>query len=457
MTKVIQRTTGVVEKVEPVSNKKDKEAQLRWQTSEQQVDTYFRLHHPDRAEDARKDDTMDEYDRRIAERHVKKAACLFDIKTRELAEAFGHQLELEYLYAIGLLETEVNSGIVLGTQVRKGVLASAHERADQRAEVEKHTADAPKALGWSYEDKLHVGSTMVALALDVWNLRPLGPSFHGTPAFKFLLEESHTGTISHKSAKVVRPDAQLVKLLVNAAPDVRFMARDLPMIAPPRLWPTKKNGLNPSQSGGYYTRKTGIVKKMDRLERRAGIEQAMASGQMDQVLEAVNTISSNKWRVNSAVLDVIIRAIDPDRPFFKQAVKYRDPRSTDPLDRIAACVKPHHLLPLNIARAFAGRDFYLPHNLDYRGRIYSLSPYLHPPGDDFSRGLLTFGETRPLGPDGLYWLKVHLSGVYGKDKDSFDGRVAWVDSKLDEIRASAREPTVSPAFQSVLLCLTRAW
>ena len=63
-----------------------------------------------------------------------------------------------------------------------------------------------------------------------------------------------------------------------------------------------------------------------------------------------------------------------------------------------------------------GRSFYLPHNLDFRGRAYTIAPYLTHIGDDLSRGLLTFAEKKPLGKSGLRWLKIHLANVYGNDK-----------------------------------------
>lgn len=43
-----------------------------------------------------------------------------------------------------------------------------------------------------------------------------------------------------------------------------------------------------------------------------------------------------------------------------------------------------------------------------RGRAYPISGYLTHLGDDASRGLLEFGEGRPLGPRGMRWLLIQV-------------------------------------------------
>jgi hypothetical protein len=54
--------------------------------------------------------------------------------------------------------------------------------------------------------------------------------------------------------------------------------------------------------------------------------------------------------------------------------------------------------------------------LDFRGRAYPIPPHLSHIGDDLSRGLLLFGEAKPLGERGLRWLKIHLANLFGYDK-----------------------------------------
>lgn len=57
---------------------------------------------------------------------------------------------------------------------------------------------------------------------------------------------------------------------------------------------------------------------------------------------------------------------------------------------------------------FCGKIFWLPHNMDFRGRVYPCPPHLNHLGSDMARSLLCFAKGEPLGSNGLDWLKVSL-------------------------------------------------
>lgn len=78
--------------------------------------------------------------------------------------------------------------------------------------------------------------------------------------------------------------------------------------------------------------------------------------------------------------------------------------------------------------------------MDFRGRAYPIPPNLSHIGDDLSRGLLQFSQSKPLGTRGLYWLKVHFANTFGYDKFSFDERAAFADQHLEDISDSAKQP-----------------
>ena len=69
--------------------------------------------------------------------------------------------------------------------------------------------------------------------------------------------------------------------------------------------------------------------------------------------------------------------------------------------------------------------------MDFRGRVYPIPPHLNHMGADINRGLLEFAEGKPLGEDGLFWLKVHLANKIGKDKLPIKDRAAYAESIMD--------------------------
>lgn len=61
--------------------------------------------------------------------------------------------------------------------------------------------------------------------------------------------------------------------------------------------------------------------------------------------------------------------------------------------------------------------------MDFRGRVYPIPPHLSHMGSDLARSILIFAESRPLGPEGLKWLKLHLINLTGqKKRDSIEER-----------------------------------
>lgn len=75
------------------------------------------------------------------------------------------------------------------------------------------------------------------------------------------------------------------------------------------------------------------------------------------------------------------------------------------------------MLKITLARTYSKIDrFYYPQNIDFRGRVYPISPHLNHIGNDLSRGLLMFANGKKLGKTGLKWLKIHCANLMGKDK-----------------------------------------
>jgi len=103
------------------------------------------------------------------------------------------------------------------------------------------------------------------------------------------------------------------------------------------------------------------------------------------------------------------------------------------------------LYKLSVANHFRDDVFWLPINLDFRGRVYPIPPHCAHVGDDLNRGMLQFAKGVPLGEKGLDWLKIHLVTLHGaKKKSSLQERLNYANEIMDDILDSADNPlTVS--------------
>lgn len=85
--------------------------------------------------------------------------------------------------------------------------------------------------------------------------------------------------------------------------------------------------------------------------------------------------------------------------------------------------------------------FWLPHNIDFRGRVYAVPPHLQQFGGDICRGLMLFADGKPIGPNGLKWLKLHLVNLTGLNKRfSAEEKLKFVDEMMPQIFDSADNP-----------------
>ena len=85
--------------------------------------------------------------------------------------------------------------------------------------------------------------------------------------------------------------------------------------------------------------------------------------------------------------------------------------------------------------------FFVPLNIDFRGRIYPI-PHFNFTREDRVRGLFLFADGKPIGEEGLLWLKAHVAaradGVAWSDHTGpriseldFAARVAWTDANSE--------------------------
>jgi len=347
-----------------------------------------------------------------------------------------------------------------------------------RIRVERANARARKLLNsedkvWTSAEKVKVGVALLKIFIDVAKIKSHIHNKGGMRAAEpaFIYEKRLIG--HNKSVGFITMNQTFYKQVVedDYISFEPFTTRHQPMIVPPTPWTGPKDG-------GYRA----LEVKLMRTHGCNLQEDALYEADLSTVLDGLNVLGSVPWMINPIILEAAQRcwkegiAIgdipsqkdfevppEPIRPesypdfmtldkeseqyktiveeynLYREAMmKYRRIRQKNMDLRSLRCSA---ILKLDQADKFKGFDkLYFPYNLDFRGRTYPIPPHLSNVGSDLCRGMLTFAHSKPLGPRGLYWLKVHLANLAGADKMSFDDRAAFAEDNMENIRDCVKDP-----------------
>lgn len=206
-----------------------------------------------------------------------------------------------------------------------------------------------------------------------------------------------------------------------------------------------------------------VMRYKDSQEQLSYLKEASKRGDLELIYAGLDVLGSTPWQVNRKIFDVVLEVwnsgkrlgkippisiedAEPVKPpnydvdpkaravHIQRQKSYLTAKANNHSDRCSTNYK------IEIARTFLADTFYLPHNVDFRGRAYPIPPHLNHLGDDLSRGLMKFAEAKPLGESGLRWLKIHLANLYGYDKGTFDERVNFIHEHLEDVYDSADNP-----------------
>ncbi|XP_050532708.1 DNA-directed RNA polymerase, mitochondrial [Daktulosphaira vitifoliae] len=256
----------------------------------------------------------------------------------------------------------------------------------------------------------------------------------------------------------IKPHPVLSKLYKLSEPDdLIFDVTMIPMLSPPIPWSS-------IYSGGYIAAKADLI----RLPQQAILQwhrlEQTPKQQLYPALDALNQLASIPWTINKPVLDVVIQVFRSGG-----STKLNIPMPS------SACLSPQTILPsmskeerslihrernilkrqkaemyslwcdalyrLSLANHFSDKVFWLPHNMDFRGRVYPCPPHLNHLGSDMARSLLCFAKGEPLGQNGLDWLKIHCVNLTGlKKRNSIKERLEYAEEILPSIIDSAKNP-----------------
>lgn len=154
---------------------------------------------------------------------------------------------------------------------------------------------------------------------------------------------------------------------------------------------------------------------------------------LDTVYKALNILGSVPWVINKPVYKVVKEIWDnggglaelPSRdnlplPEEKDYEDIREFRKAEKLVKIENAnrhsLRSDMMLKLEQCEELYNDIIYYPYNMDFRGRVYPIPPHLNHIGSDLCRGLLTYAYPKKIGVRGLFWLKLQIANLFGKDK-----------------------------------------
>ncbi|KAL9650381.1 hypothetical protein ABK040_016448 [Willaertia magna] len=300
-------------------------------------------------------------------------------------------------------------------------------------------------VAWTKEESTQLGAYLIQQVIDIAKVPIFDKPTETTSAF--IYKKINRGV---KELGVIEPDQSLLKLIgVQHITQELLYPNHLPMLVKPNPWVNSTNG-------GYIALKNLIMRT------RGSHLQAyvLKSSELTEMLEGINTLNETAWRINQKVYETVLKVWNAGGGLGELPSRFDDELPTQPetddaqiiskWKRTVAKIKQHNrdlhslrcdmTLKLKVAEDFKDFSFYFPHNVDFRGRAYPIPPHLNHLGADINRGLLTFDKGMPIGKRGIFWLKIHLANLYGKDKYSFDERLQFVDEHLNEIYDSADQP-----------------
>ncbi|XP_032989762.1 DNA-directed RNA polymerase, mitochondrial isoform X3 [Rhinolophus ferrumequinum] len=265
---------------------------------------------------------------------------------------------------------------------------------------------------------------------------------------------------SFRQIGILKPHPAFMQLLATAAErTMTFEAAEVPMLCPPLPWTSP-------HSGAFLLSPTKLMRSMEGTTQHQRLLEACPPTQLHGALDALTQLGNCAWRVNGRVLDLVLKLFtekgcprlgvpappsEAPRPPQSRLPRGASPEHKAELRReLARCLKVARemhslrtdaLYRLSLAQHLRHRVFWLPHNMDFRGRTYPCPPHFNHLGSDLARSLLEFAQGRPLGPHGLDWLKVHLVNLTGlKKRESLQARLAFADEVMKDILDSADRP-----------------
>ncbi|XP_057564602.1 DNA-directed RNA polymerase, mitochondrial isoform X2 [Hippopotamus amphibius kiboko] len=319
--------------------------------------------------------------------------------------------------------------------------------------------EAPREPSWPVSVLLQLGKVLVEMLVRTVQM----PSNLAAPQGPGTLIPVLYHVYSFRSCRqigILKPHPAFTQLLETAAErTLTFESTDVPMLCPPLPWTSP-------HSGAFLLSPTKMMRSVEGTQQHQLLLERCPPTALHGALDALTQLGNCAWRVNGRVLDLVL-ALFTDKGCPRLGVPAPPSQASQPPEgrllpsalpankaelrrelarrlkvvREMRSLRADALYRLSLAQHLRHRVFWLPHNMDFRGRTYPCSPHFNHLGSDLARALLEFAQGRPLGPHGLDWLKIHLVNLTGlKKRASLQTRRDYADTLMEDILDSADQP-----------------
>lgn len=376
------------------------------------------------------------------------------IKLSILASIVGKELQDELIADTYLKKTKSMDPSRL--KALKQTLANRKDKQGRlrwRSLVEKINAE-DESIVWGSRSQVKIGAVLMSMLVEVakapvWTEDPVTKKriLNMQPAF----DHSYQINFGKRSGHI-HMNSRLVEIVAREPP-AELLARHLPMVCKPKPW-------SGPRTGGYKIYESNLVRTTPgETLQPAYLKAVLKDDGLKEIRAGLDVLGATGWKINHQVFDVMLEAWNnggavgklaplnpdlqapeqpsPDADYATQREWHQKIREIENLRSGFHSVRCFQNFQLEVARAFRKEVFYLPHNMDFRGRAYPLPPYMNQMGADNSRGLLLFDKGKALGPSGMRWLKIQIANLFGFDKASMSEREQFTMNNLDDVLDSA--------------------
>jgi DNA-directed RNA polymerase len=164
------------------------------------------------------------------------------------------------------------------------------------------------------------------------------------------------------------------------------------------------------------------------------------------VFNVVNRAQKVGWTIDTDIYELQAWALRNKTDAFSEIWAMQNPQAKISKVREAKAIG-------DIARRFLDKTFYHLYYLDFRGRKYVATAYLHEQGCDLSKGLLRRKDRKKITEQGFFWLMVAIANTWAgsagredeakTDKIPLNDRVYWALDNEEILLSYAENPKVN--------------